>query len=125
MIPIEIQEFSQRVRGHTKRGSDEGRRANLDIIDELRKDARIHSEALKRRVERQHKTKLFPKQFKVSDLVLRRSQPYQMENKLSPKWSGPYRIREVVGNGAYRLETLDGGVIPRTWNASSLKFYFS
>jgi len=51
--------------------------------------------------------------------------PYQLENKLSPKWTGPFRVIEVLGNGAYRLETLEGGVIPRTWNAVNLKVYFS
>jgi len=51
--------------------------------------------------------------------------PYQLENKLSPKWTGPFRVVEVLGNGAYRLETLEGGAIPRMWNVANLKFYFS
>ena len=38
-------------------------------------------------------------------------------------WSAP--DMPSVENGAYRLETLDGGAIPRTWNATHLKFYFS
>jgi len=32
---------------------------------------------------------------------------------------------EALGNGAYRLDTLEGSVIPRTWNGTNLKFYFS
>jgi len=44
---------------------------------------------------------------------------------LSPKWTGPFRITEALGNGAYRLETLEGGAIPRTWNATHLKLYSS
>ena len=32
---------------------------------------------------------------------------------------------EEFGNGAYQLETLDGGAIFQMWNASNLKFYFS
>lgn len=51
--------------------------------------------------------------------------PYQLENRLSPKWTGLYRVVEVLGNGGYRLETLEGGPIPRTWNATNLKFGFS
>jgi len=35
-----------------------------------------------------------------------------MHSKLAARWRGPYKIREVVGKGAYRLETLDGGNIP-------------
>ena len=42
-----------------------------------------------------------------------------------PKWTRPYRIEEVVGLGAYKLESLDGKEIPRTWNATNLHFYFS
>jgi len=34
-------------------------------------------------------------------------------------------VTEALGNGAHRLETLEGGAIPRTWNATNLKFYFS
>jgi len=30
---------------------------------------------------------------------------------LSPKWTGPYRAVEVPGNGAYRLETLEGDLV--------------
>jgi len=55
-----IQESSQRVQNHSERSLDEDRRVDQDTIDELRKGARIYSEA--RRVERQHKTKVLPRQ---------------------------------------------------------------
>jgi len=45
---------------------------------------------------------------------MREDHPHQLENKLSPKWTGPVRMSEALGNGAYRLETLEGGAIPRT-----------
>jgi len=54
-----------------------------------------------------------------------KAHPYQLENKSSPKWTGPFRVVEVLGNGAYKLEALKGGAIPRTWNEANLKFYFS
>ena len=47
------------------------------------------------------------------------------DGKFSAKWDSPYRIREDVGGGAYRLEHLSGKEIPNTWNVSHLKFYFS
>ena len=56
---------------------------------------------------------------------MRKAHQYEMENKLSPKWTGPFRITEALGNGAYGLETLEGGAIPRTWNATHLKLYYS
>ena len=98
---------------------------NLDLLDEAREEARIKVEAVKRRVEHQYSSKVKPRQFQVADLVMRKAHPYELENKLSPKWTGPFRVIEAMGNRSYKLETLEGGLIPRTWNAANLKFYFS
>jgi len=98
---------------------------NLDLLDEVCEQSRIKSKALKRRVELKQKTKLNPWQFRVVDLVMQKAHCYQLENKLPPKWTGPFRVVEVLGNEAYRLETLEGGAIPQTWNGANLKFYFS
>ncbi|XP_068486954.1 uncharacterized protein [Phaseolus vulgaris] len=125
MIPIEIQESSPRFQNFMMEESDKGRKENLNLLDKVREQARVRAEALKRRVELKQKTKLRPRQFQVADLVMRKAHPYQLENKLSPKWSGPFCVVEVLGNGAYRLETLEGRAIPRTWNDVNLKFYFS
>ena len=105
--------------------SNEERKVNLDLLDEVREEARIKAEALKRRVEYKYSSKPRPRQFQVVDLVIPKAHPYQLENKLSPKWTGPFRVKEALGNSAYMLETLEGGAIPRTWNATNLKFYFS
>jgi len=96
--------------------SNEEMRVNLDLLDEVREEARIKVEALKRRVEYKHKSKLKPRQFQVANLVMRKAHLYQLENKLSPKWTGPFRVIGVLGNEVYKLETLEGGIIPRTWN---------
>jgi len=125
MIPVEFQECSPRFQNFVAEESNEERRVNLDLLDEVKEEARIKAEALKRRVEYKHKSKLKPRQFQVVDLVMRKAHPYQLENKLSPKWTGPFHVIEALGNGAYRLETLDGGSLPRTWNGINLKFYFS
>jgi len=82
----------------------------------------VKAEAVKRRVERKYNSKIKPRHFRDGDLVMRKAHQYEMENKLSPKWTG---ITEALGNGAYRLETLEGGAIPFTWNATHLKFYYS
>jgi len=108
--------------------SNEERKVNLDLLDEVREEARIKAEALKRMVEYKYDSKLKPRQFQVANLVMRKAHLYQLENKLSPKWIGPFRVTEVteaLGNGAYKLETLEGGAIPRTSNAANLKFYLS
>ncbi|XP_068504532.1 uncharacterized protein [Phaseolus vulgaris] len=125
MIPIEIQESSPRFQNFVAEDSNAERRMNLDLLDEVREEARVKAEAIKRRVERKYNSRARPRQFRDGDLVMRKAHPYEMQNKLSPKWTGPFRITEALGNGAYRLETLEGGAIPRTWNATHLKFYYS
>ncbi|XP_068498439.1 uncharacterized protein [Phaseolus vulgaris] len=123
MIPVEIQENSPRFQNFVVEESNEERKVNLDLLDEVREEARIKAESLKKRVGYKYNSKLRPRQFQVADLVMRKA--HQLENKLSSKWTGPFRVTEALGNGAYRLETLEGGAIPRTWNATNLKFYFS
>jgi len=125
VIPVEIQENSPQFQSFVAKESNEGRKVNLDLLNEVRGHTRINSEALKRRVELRQKTKMRPRQFKVTDLVMGKAHPYQLENKLSLKWTSPFCVFKVLRNGAYKLETLQGGAIPRTWNVTNLKFYFS
>ncbi|XP_068501052.1 uncharacterized protein [Phaseolus vulgaris] len=125
MIPVEIHESSPRFISFVTEESNEERRVNLDLLDKAREEARIKTEAVNRRVEHQYRSKVKPRQFRVADLVMQKAHPYELENKLSPKWIGPFRVTEAKGNGSYKLETLEGGPIPRSWNAANLKFYFS
>ena len=47
------------------------------------------------------------------------------KGKLAANWDGPYRVTDSFQNGAYKLEELSGKAIPRTWNATHLKAYYS
>jgi len=107
MILVEIQENSPRFQNFVVKESNEERKVNLDLLNEVREEAKIKAEALKMRVEYKYGSKLRPRQFQVADLVMRKAHPYQLENKLSPKWIGPFRITEALENGAYRLEKLE------------------
>nr|GEW88087.1 reverse transcriptase domain-containing protein [Tanacetum cinerariifolium] len=42
------------------------------------------------------------------------------EGKLGPKWEGPYEVIEELRDGAYRLRSMDGAVLPRKWRMLSL-----
>jgi len=66
-------------------------------LDEAIEEARIKVEAVKRRVDHQYRSKVKPRQFQVVDLVMRKAHPYELENKLSPKWNGPFRVIEARG----------------------------
>ncbi|GKA45291.1 reverse transcriptase domain-containing protein [Tanacetum coccineum] len=61
--------------------------------------------------------------FRPGDFVYRSNEAsHAMDGgKLSPKWEGPYEVTEALGDGAYRLRSMDGTVLPRTWNIANLK----
>ncbi|XP_020236489.1 uncharacterized protein LOC109816038 [Cajanus cajan] len=128
MILVEIGESSFR-RIHFDEASNEAElRTNLDVIPEIRDRALVVAEATKQRYKRRFDSKVKPREFREGDLVWRatgeaRKDPRQ--GKFAPNWDGPYRIRHNLNNGAYKLEYLSGEPIPRTWNASHLKVYYS
>ena len=124
MIPVEIHESSPRFLCFVTEESNEGRRVNLDQLDEVKEEAKIKAEAVKRRVEHQYSSKVKLRQFQVGDLVMRKAHPYELENKLSPKWTGPFRITEAKENGSYNLETLEGGAHSMQLECSQFKILF-
>ena len=69
MIPVEIHESFPRFLGFVVEESNEERKVNLDLLDEVREEARIKAEVVKRRVERQYNSKVKRRQFQVGDLV--------------------------------------------------------
>nr|KYP38110.1 Transposon Ty3-I Gag-Pol polyprotein [Cajanus cajan] len=122
MIPVEIGEASHRRQVFSGEPND------LDLVDELRDEARIHEKACKLRASSRYNTRVKPRSFRASDLVWRllgEARKDTSEGKLAPTWGGPFHVTEDLENGAYRLEELSGKPIPRTWNATHLKFYFS
>jgi len=51
-------------------------RVNLDLLDELRKEACIKVEAVKRRMEYKQKSKQRSRQFQAANLVMQKAHPY-------------------------------------------------
>jgi len=49
----------------------------------------------------------------------------RQEGKLVANWDGPYRVMDAFNNDAYKLEELSGKPVPRTWNTTHLKMYYS
>ena len=61
MIPVEIQESSPQFQNFVVEKSNEERKVNLYLLDEVREQAHIKVEALKRRVEYKQRSKLKPR----------------------------------------------------------------
>jgi len=96
------------------------------LLNELRDKRKIREATCKLRASRRYNSKVQPRSFHQGDLVWRmRSNARKSDGKFSSNWEGPFRIREVGEGGAYHLEQLSRKIVPRTWNVTHLKFYFS
>ncbi|XP_072088112.1 uncharacterized protein [Arachis hypogaea] len=125
MIPVEISQSSLRTQHEAH---DEARRAELDLVEEVRAIATIRQKALQQRIAQRHNKTVRPRSFRQGDLVLRKTETARKppsHGKLAATWDRPYRVRQVIGKGAYQLEELDGTTLPSTWNVTSLKKYYS
>ncbi|XP_072052069.1 uncharacterized protein [Arachis hypogaea] len=123
VIPVEIGKPSPRL---LLKGVGEA--VEKDLIDETREMAHLTEAALKQRMALRYNTKVLKREFEPNDLVLRRNDiglPTPGAGKLAVNWEGPYRVKEVMGKGAFKLERLDGKEVPRTWNVSNLRRFYS
>ncbi|XP_019230472.1 PREDICTED: uncharacterized protein LOC109211391 [Nicotiana attenuata] len=124
---VEICEPITRYNQATEESNEEEMRINLGLLEERRETALIRMAAQKQIVERYYNQKAHLRYFKIEDFVLKKvflSTKAAKAEKLSPNWEGPYKIRGIAGKGAYKLETMDGKVLPSSWNAVHLKKYY-
>ena len=116
MIPLEIELLSTRVERYQEPDNSDCRRADLDLLPELRNEAQLRMASYRQKVVRYYNAKVRPKLFRPGDLVLRKAEVSKLldQGKLAPSWEGPYIVADTYGPRAYRLETLEGKPIPRT-----------
>ncbi|GKV44764.1 hypothetical protein SLEP1_g51920 [Rubroshorea leprosula] len=99
VIPIEIGVPSFRVTHF-----DEGRngqlfRENLDLLNEVREEARLQSLVYKQKIANFY------------------------NKRLAPNWEGPYTIAEVPRPSAYILRDIEGKRVLRVWNVNNKCLY--
>ncbi|XP_077215668.1 uncharacterized protein LOC143850295 [Tasmannia lanceolata] len=126
VIPVDIGTPSPRITSFNEQLNSDGLRANLDLLEEIREESRIRVAAYKQKVSNYHDSKIRPREFRTGDLVLRRaavSQPTKV-GKLSPTWEGPYRVKEIIRPGSYKLETLEEHLLLHAWNSKNLRRYY-
>ncbi|XP_021991704.1 uncharacterized protein LOC110888488 [Helianthus annuus] len=123
VIPAEIGLPSPRLTAVNTIDNEAERRLNLDLLEERREIARIKEAKYKTQLERYYNARVRICTFTPGEYVFRDDEASNAERpgKLAPKWEGPYLVHEVLGKGAYKLRTLDGYIIPRTWNAQQLR----
>ena len=99
---------------------------DLEAVDELTDAAKLRMAAYQQRIAKAYNKNIRIRRFQVGDLVLRKAFQNTTkpgDGKLAPKWEGPYLIDYEAGKGAYWLSTLEGDILPRSWNAIHLKYY--
>ena len=68
---------------------------NLDLIDEVRKDAKYRKAKYKNLMFRRYDVMVKPRRFNIGDLVLKRvslATKNPAHGKLGPNWEEPYRV---------------------------------
>nr|GEV12018.1 reverse transcriptase domain-containing protein [Tanacetum cinerariifolium] len=112
VIPTEIGMPTYRTAAVDVVSNDEELRLNLDLLEERRE-----------RMTKYYNARVRGVTFKPGDFVYRSNDASHAVagGKLGPKWEGPYEVTEALGNGAYKLRSIDGTILPRTWNIANLK----
>nr|GEV71824.1 reverse transcriptase domain-containing protein [Tanacetum cinerariifolium] len=103
--------------------NDEELRLNLALLEERRERATICEAKAKSKMMKYYNARVRGVTFKPSDFVYRSNDASHAVagGKLGPKWEGPYEVTEALENGAYKLRSMDGTILPRTWNIANLK----
>ncbi|XP_074299119.1 uncharacterized protein LOC141630149 [Silene latifolia] len=126
VIPAEIHVPTTRCSLNTIEENQPLMQDSLTLAEELRYAAIIRIASYQQTVARSYNKNINIRVFMEGDLVLRKVIPNtkaKNAGKLALTWEGPYLIDSIVGHGAYSLQTLDGEMIPRSWNISHLKLF--
>ncbi|GJU56355.1 reverse transcriptase domain-containing protein [Tanacetum coccineum] len=123
VIPAEIRMPTYRTAVVDIVRNDDEIRLNLDLLEERCGRAAIRKAKAKSKMMRYYNARVRGVTFKPGDYVYRSNEAsHAMDGgKLRPKWEGPYEVTKVLGGGAYKLRSMHGTVLLRTWNIANLK----
>ncbi|GKV47203.1 hypothetical protein SLEP1_g54121 [Rubroshorea leprosula] len=103
VIPVEIGVPSFPVTHFDEERNGQLLRENLDLLVEVREEARLQTLIYKQKLANFYNKRVRPQTFKVGDLVLRKAGLTGFETrfgKLAPNWEGPYAVAEVPHPGS-------------------------
>ena len=121
-MPVEITLQSFRIDHYDDQTNSEQRRADLDLLGEIRQQANMKMAVFRQKMMKYYNSRVKARTFRVEDLVLRRAEVSKptKKGKLFSNWEGPYRVTEVIRPGTYRLIDLEGHQLVRPWNVQNL-----
>nr|GEU47444.1 reverse transcriptase domain-containing protein [Tanacetum cinerariifolium] len=90
--------------------NDEELRLNLELLEERRERAAICEAKAKSKMIKYYNARVRGVTFKPGEFVYRNNDASHAVagGKLGPKWEGPYEVIEALGDGAYKLRSMDG-----------------
>ncbi|GJY17427.1 reverse transcriptase domain-containing protein [Tanacetum coccineum] len=123
VIPAEIGMPTYRTATVDTVHNDEELRLNLDLLEEKRERAAICEAKSKMKMAKYYNVRVCGVAFRPGDFVYRSNNASHAAagGKPEPKWEGPYEVTKALGDRAYKLRTMDGTDLPRTWNIANLK----
>ena len=120
VLPSDLLHNSPRVELYSEAEAEQARQDAVDLLEEEREMALIHSTIYQQDLRRFHSRHVRSRSFQEGDLVLRVDQ--QRPHKLAPAWEGPFVVSKFLHNGAYHLYNLQKQADePRAWNADLLR----
>nr|XP_027099019.1 uncharacterized protein LOC113718303 [Coffea arabica] len=115
VLPLECQIPSLRIaiqEGLSGENNVRLRLEELEALDEKRLEAQQRIECYQARLSKAFNKHVRPRSFQIGELVLAVRRPIILthggQRKFTPKWDGPYVVREVFTNGSYKLVAEDG-----------------
>ena len=127
VISAEVHMANHKVMTYQDKDNEEQLRLNLDLIDEVKTDAKHRTVRYKNLMARQYDAMVKPRRFNIGDLVLKKvplATKYPAHGKLGPNWEGPYKVINCKRQGSYYLEALDGRKLELPWNVEHLRRYY-
>ncbi|GKD56545.1 reverse transcriptase domain-containing protein [Tanacetum coccineum] len=123
VIPAEIGMPTYRTAVVDAVHNDEELRLNLDLLEERRERATIREAKAKLKMTKYYNARVRGVTFRPGNFVYRSNDASHVVDgeKLGPKWEGPYEVTKALRDGAYMLRSMDGMVLPRTWDIVNLK----
>nr|GFB79627.1 reverse transcriptase domain-containing protein [Tanacetum cinerariifolium] len=116
VIPVEIGMPTYRTIVVDMVNNDEELRLNLDLLEERQELAAMSEARSKSKMMKYYNSRVRGVAFKPGDFVYCSNDASHAVagGKLGPKWEGPYEVIDALGNGAYKLWSMDGTMLPRT-----------
>jgi hypothetical protein len=114
------------LKGNTKVQAVEDHIGNQQEVLKLLKDNLVMAQNMMKQQADQHRKE---REFEVGDWVFLRLQPYKQmslkqqkkDNKLTPKYYGPYKVLQRIGSIAYKLELPPSSRVHLVFHVSCLK----